>query len=161
MFEIKEIAKKKLEMARGAQSEWRYLLERVQLVEKDYVILFPGDDQECNYYGMLYLDTFLQRVEGGKAVILTNNEYVKENIKNYSLHVKDIIYYSPEQIKRLITWFELEQFDPRLKIISLDVPFCRNARGIIGVKGTTIEQLIAIGVYSIIPFQPIKAEFTE
>ena len=156
MFDMREILEKKVRQAEKAQRQWNYLLKRTQLEDKDYVILFPENDMECNYYGMLYLDTFLQRANGKKAVILANNAYVIDNIASLSSRIKEIILYEKEQVEGLLAWYELCRFDDRFIVVSLDKPYCRKAKGLIGVKGTTIEQLVAIGIYSIIPFEPLK-----
>lgn len=156
MFEIKEILEKKLNLAEQGQYEWEYLLQRVQADPNDYFILYPNKDRECNYYGMQYLDIFLERQEGKNAIILTSDEYVEHQIKNFSSRIKVILHYDSQKIKNILSLYELYPFDSRFIVISLDEPYCRNARGIIGVKGTTVEQLIAIGIYKIIPFKPIK-----
>ena len=57
---------------------------------------------------------------------------------------------------RFIDLFELYGFAPHLVVVSLDIPYSRKSSNQIGKNHISVEQLIAIGVYGIIPFRPIQ-----
>lgn len=153
---ISNILNQKLQKAKEAQREWKSLLHLIKPYEKDVILLFPGFNHECNLQGMRYLDTYMQRIDGRAAHILTVDPFVKQEIQNFSDNIGSIVLITEEQADRLITLYELMIFDNRFVVISLDKPKCRNSYGLVDYKGTTIEQLVAVGIYSIIPFRPLK-----
>lgn len=152
---VEKMLDRKLRKLRFAQMEWDLLWPSLNYVENDCIVLFPEDNREVNIYGMKYLDTYLQRRCSENAIILTSDSFVKKTILEYSEHVKKVIYIEKEKMERFIGLYELYIFAPNLVVVSLQFPFCRNALGQIGIKHTTVEQLIAIGVYSILPFRPL------
>ena len=152
---MKDTLKTKKRIARTAQKEWRKLLRRAELGPNDYFVLFPTEDRKCNYSGVRYLDTFLLRAGGNQAAILTVDSWVQQEACRYSRCVKSIDLCDRAKAGRLVTLYELYRFHPRFITVSLDQPFCRKASGLIGVKGTTVEELVAIGIYGIIPFRPL------
>lgn len=152
---MKEILDRRYKVAQCAQGEWDAMLHITKAGADDSVILFPGSDHECNLQGMRYLDTYMQRINTKRAIILTVDPFVKNNIGNFSDNVSSIIEISREQAQRFIVLYQLRIFDDRFIVVSLNEPICRNAEGMIDVKGITVEQLVAIGVYSIIPFRPL------
>lgn len=154
-MKMRDILNRRYKLAQQAQSEWNSMLHITKARSDDSIILFPGEDHECNLQGMRYLDTYMQRVNTKKAIILTTDAFVKNNIGLYSDNVGSIIEISSEQAQRFIMLYQLRIFDNRFIVVSLNRPFCRNAEGMIGVKEITVEQLVAIGVYSIIPFRPL------
>ncbi len=150
---INEAIKEKYKLTKTAQKEWNSLLHVTKPKPNDRILLFPNLDWECNLQGMRYLDTYLQRVNADKAIIITIENNVKRDIQLYSDNVRSIIEISAEQAERLIALYELHIFDNRFVVISLDRPFSRNGSSLVGYKGTTVEQLVAIGIYGIIPFR--------
>ncbi len=153
---MKEILERKLKCAKEGQKEWRAITGTTRLAPNEVVILFPTNDNEVNLVGMRYLDTYLQRSGRRKAVILTNNDFVKNEVQKFSQNVKAVIEFDNDRINNLMALYQLYCFDNRFVVVALDEPFCRNASSLVGVKNTTVEQLIAVGVYSIIPFRPLK-----
>ena len=72
---IAELLDTKLRRLRFAQKEWNELWADLQYEESDYILFFPDKSKEINCYGMKYIDTFLQRVNGEKAIIVTAVSY--------------------------------------------------------------------------------------
>jgi len=156
MHNLHKIINEKLEYASMGLSEWHRIDSGYDLQQNDYVVLFCDDDIEVNESGMLYLDTFLDRVEGNKVVVLTNNKFVADNIKDYSKKIISVEECNDEQVTCLLSLYSLFHFDHRFRVVSLEKPHGRKAKSLIGVKGTTVEQLVAIGVYGIIPFRSLN-----
>ena len=154
-MDINEIIEMKYKKAKVAQKEWRSLIHITKPKPNDRIVLFPTDDYECNLQGMRYLDTYLQRENADKAIIITIENNVKREIQGLSDNIKTIIEISREQADNLISLYELHIFDERFVVVSLDKPISRNGSNIIGYKGTTVEQVVAIGIYGIIPFRQL------
>ena len=155
MDKMKEALEKRLELAKQGMMEWGNILRMTRLAADDHVILFPSDRFEYNHFGLKYLDTFLERVGGNKAVLLTFDPYVQNNATAFSDKIKSLIYFERDRVEKLLALYTLYEFDERFIVISLDEPYVRNAEGLIGKKGITTEELIAVGIYKIIPFRRI------
>lgn len=123
------------------------------------IFLFPSSDNEVNYYGLLYLEEYLFRTNKTEYAVITSNRIVYNACKKCSKN-PDIYLWSDSDINDLISYYKLYPFDNRIIIVSLDTPAGRRASNLVGVKTLTKEMLVAIGIYSLIPFQPIKKNQT-
>ena len=153
-----QLIDRKLRSLSWAQSQWDSLWPDLSWEEDDYIIIFPQCNRECNLYGMKYLDTFLQRRSGKQAIILTRDSFVRNCIRTYSDNIKKIICLEEKMLSDLVELYQFHVFHSNVVVVALDEPFCRKASGLVGIKQITIEQMIAIGVYSIIPFRPLGKE---
>lgn len=153
-----EILQEKYKRVKEAEKEWRSLLHITRPKHNDRIVLFPTRDDECNLHGMRYLDTFLQRENARSAVIVTVENRVKREIQNYSDHIKSIIEIEDSQALDLVSLYELHVFDGRFVVVALDMPSSRNGSSLVGYKDITVEQLVAIGIYSIIPFRQLRGD---
>ena len=59
---------------------------------------------------------------------------------------------SSDDADALLQYYELVEFDSRFIAASLDEPNGRNGRALIGVSNITVEEMVAIGIYKIIPY---------
>lgn len=156
MSNIRNVVREKLIEADIAQTEWELLKNFTELAEDERLVFFPESDESVNHYGMLYMDTYLMRNDAKKAIVIYSDASVKEQISNYSDNVRKCIFYDSEKMNRFLTLYALYPIDSRIAVVSLDQPFCRNGSRLLGVNDITVEQLIAIGVYAIIPFDRIQ-----
>ena len=156
MSNIRKVVREKLIEADIAQTEWELLKNLVELEDNERVIFFPESDERVNHYGMLYMDTYLMRNDAQKAVVIYKDASIKEQISNFSDNVRKCFFYDLEKMNRFITLYSLYPIDSRIAVVSLDRPCLRNGSRLLGVNGITTEQLIAIGVYAIIPFNRIQ-----
>lgn len=158
-----EIITKNLASARRGKLEYQKLLKNFhekKLSNIDnptsVIFLFPSFDNEVNYYGLLYLEEFLFRTNKKEYAIITSNRIVYEVCQKIYSRNPDIYLLDDSDVNDIITYYTLYPFDSRLLIISLDAPVGRRATNLVGVKGLTKEMLVAIGIYLLIPFQPIR-----
>lgn len=116
------------------------------------VILFPEDDEQLNYYGMIYLDEYLIRNNPFEVIVLTSNHYVVENISKYVKSNMKVQKISQQDCYNLIMYLRLMEFDRMIKVISLDQPLGRNGKKLLKSGKVDIELLVAVGIYRLIPY---------
>lgn len=123
------------------------------------IVIFPEDDCKLNYYGLLYLDERLVRELKKDAIIVTSNPGVMKAVSLFTQKVREIFMVSDEEIRDLLCLYGVIDTPSPFVVVSMDSPEGRHAEKMLGVKDTTVEQIVAIGVYFIIPFRPILRKF--
>ena len=121
--------------------------------------IFPESDGKVNYYGLLYLDEYLVRNLLKEALIVTNSPGVMKVADQFTPKIRDIVIVSDKEMDDLIAYLKLTEDDSRFVIVSLRHPVTRNAKHLVGVKDLTVEQIVAIGIYFIIPYRQIIRRF--
>ena len=154
-MDIREKVEEKIKEARIASEEWIILQEKLKLDtdKNNKIILFPLEEQSIYESGLKYLDTYIMRQNIDGAYIVYVDDYVGDNLNKFSNgnFVKQRI--SENQMNRLITLYSLYPMEDKITVVSINKPYMRWGYKLQGVKGVTEEQLIAIGVYGIIPFR--------
>ncbi len=112
-----------------------------------------------NFYGLLYLDEHLVRNLIKEALIVTSCPGVMKVANLFTPKIRDIVLISDKEMESLISYLKLTEDDSRFVIVSLNKPATRNAKNIVGVKDLTVEQIVAIGIYFIIPYRQIIRKF--
>lgn len=144
---IKEDVLNKIKEAEKGREIWLDLIERHNIKDGDYVILFPSSYDEWAYYGALYIDDFLEFKASDRAVCLCHDSEIKAYVqKNHRAEVLD---FPRKSAEKLIAFYSLYMFTDSLIIISPDEPAGRSGRDIVGVKGVTVEDVVAIGIYGL------------
>jgi hypothetical protein len=123
------------------------------------IIVFPEEDSKLNYYGLLYLDERLVRELKKDAIIVTSSPGVMKSASLFTQKVKDIIMVSKAEMDDLLCLYGVIDTPSPFIVVSLDSPEGRHADRLLDVKELTVEHLVAIGVYFIIPFRPILRRF--
>ena len=116
------------------------------------VILLPQDDAENCFFALLYLDRMLSLRRFDAAILLTVSPLSDELISMFSEKVFSVESLSSDDADALLQYYELVEFDSRFIAASLDEPNGRNGRVLIGVSHITVEEMVAIGIYKIIPY---------
>ena len=151
---ISEKSKEKLELAKIGKKLYRRICNEYMSDPDDCptIVVFPDGDDECNFYGLLYLDEALVRSLQKSALIVTSSEAVAKTAEMFTGKIKEIIKVSQEEIDGLISLYCLSPFE-KILFISLSKPEGRTAYRLVGARGLTKEMLVAIGIYFLIPFQ--------
>lgn len=147
----RELKKSKREVKKG-WFLWSLLMKTHKEIQNTAVILMPSKNDAYNYYAMLYVNQYLNKIERENAVILTHDKRVIRDAKNFSPNITSVIPWSRKKAKLLMKYASLYEFDNRLCIASLEEPYGRNGERLVDVKGITQEEIFAIGVYRLFPF---------
>ncbi len=123
------------------------------------LVLFPDEDGKVNYYGLLYLDEHLVRNLKKEAVIVTSCPGVMRVASLFTPKIKDIVMVTEREMDCLIAYLKLSEGAIDFTIVSLTKPAGRRGEYLVGAKGLTVEQMVAIGIYFIIPYRQIIRSF--
>ena len=132
---------------------WHRLIKKYTSIQNTMVVLLPDCDDQGNYFAMLYLNQLLIKEKRDNAIIITRDSRVVESAKLFCRHISEIFFWDQRKINALIQYALLYQFDSRFKIAALDIPVGRNGSRLIGLNNMTAEEIFAIGVYNLYPFQ--------
>jgi len=123
------------------------------------IALFPDSDGKVNYYGLLYLDEHLVRNLTKEVLIVTSCPGVMKVADLFTPKIRDIVIISDEEMESLIAYLKLTEDESKFVIVSFTQPTTRLAKNLVGVKDLTVEQIVAIGIYFIIPYRQIIRTF--
>ncbi len=149
---MEQILDEKMKIAKNGERVWNKVRKKL-FKKNDFILLFPNDKEEILRYGMKYMDAFAIRNSIEGICVCTDSVYVKKNIDRYASSLHQVIELNKEDVDALITYYSYFPFEKNFEIVSFSKPFCRDASNMIGKNGITEEELIAIGVYKLIPFQ--------
>lgn len=149
--EIKKLMRRNLWESYRGWWLWHRLVKRYHL-GRTRVILLPSKNRAYNYAALRYVDQMLERHHYDNAIFLSVDPVVSKAAGLFSKRILAVETVSRKQAERLMQFYCLYEFDPRFVVASLEEPNGRNAVGLIGKNGTTVEELIAIGVYQIPDF---------
>ena len=148
-------SRKKLMQALRGWRIWYSLVRRYDMKSgnaKTVVVLLPQYDDEACYFALLYLDRMLSLRKMNAAVLLTVSSDIIEIAPIFSKKILAIEIIDNQVADSLLQYYELMMFDERFIAASLDEPNGRNGRALVGISNITVEELVAIGIYRIIPY---------
>ena len=144
-----------LQLVRAAQGRelWLQLVEEYNIEPHEYVILFPSSQREVNSYGLLYLNQFMDTKRLDTVVLLTNDQEVHDTHRQFAENVRHSIQLSDDEIESLLYFYRLYMFTNKLIIVALDQLPGRSLAQLQNVRGITLEELVAIGIYQLREFK--------
>ncbi|RRJ62287.1 hypothetical protein EHV15_04485 [Paenibacillus oralis] len=146
-------------MAEKGRRLWLGLVEDNQLDLQDYVVLFPSDQPNINYYGLLYLNQFINNKRANKTVIVTSDGTVQKAYDYFTDKVTHCYLFNNDDIDSLLNFYRLYMFTNKLIIVSLDNFSGRTLGNLLNIRGITLEEIISLGIYQLREFkqeQPIS-----
>lgn len=139
--------KQKNDSATQGREIWLSLAKECVFDEDTFVILFPRADTMCNKYVMKYLSDFADMVKTRRIVLLSFDRNVLNAVSDTNIGVTVFTHFvSREDAVKIMDYYMLQMFTDRLIIASLDEPEGRSGSNIIGIKGITEEEAVAVGV---------------
>jgi len=149
MMELEHQLNMQLVKSFEGREVWLGLVESTNLQKDDYVILFPSTDSEINYFGLVYLDQFIERVNAQRIFIITQDQFVRESCTSFSSHIIRKIDYSIVDIESLLYFYRLYKFTNNLIIVALDELPGRSLRNLLNIKEVSLKDLVKVGIYGI------------
>ena len=138
---------------------WRIIVRKYKKsgVRNWAIILLPDTNDRDNYLSLLYLDCMLDKEHYDKALVLTHSEIVKKIACFFSDKIAWIEEFSRKDAESLMQLYCLYNFDKRFYCASLDEPYGRSGSKLIGACGISAEEIFAIGIYKLHPFERVSA----
>lgn len=132
--------------AKQGRELWLSLVEQYNIGAGDYVILLPHDDKEINELALRYLDAFLEKRFSKRAIVLSYDSWVRENMETYTDKAQ-FVEFDRNKTKQLMQFYCLYEFAANLIIASLEYPAGRLGTQLIGHKGLSQEEVFKAVVY--------------
>lgn len=126
---------------------WKQLHKSIEN-DRDYLIIFPENDESLNQIGIKYLNEF-KALHGDvvfRYVCSNQNVY---NMLEKKVNCESISLLTQKQMKHLLDLYTACNFYANAIIISLQLPRGRSAERLLGVKGTSIEQIVKYGIFKL------------
>lgn len=152
---LRKIRHQKLKSVLNGWMFWHKLVKRYNLSGKNIktaVVLMPSNDDENSYYALLYLDRMLDLRGFKKAIILTISPLVAKAAELMTDHLLAVEVIRSKDAEGLLQYYALTIFDPRFFAAALEDPNGRDGKKLIGSHGITAEEMVAIGIYRIVPY---------
>lgn len=134
---------------------WRKIIRVNHLGIHDYVLAMD-DNAACNYAALKYIDIFKEEREINNLILVTANTDMLPSPSEYSSKIANVQIISKEEWEKFVDFYTIFTTEERIRIISLDKPFGRNAESVIGLKGLTLEEIVCIGMLGLEPEHCMK-----
>lgn len=136
------------EKAQRGRELWLELVEKYNIDDATFVVLLPDTNREANCCAMKYLDMFLKQKYAKKALVLSHDEWVK----NEGMKLTDsaeYVEFDRESAEALMQFYCLYEFAPNLVIASLTEPSGRLGEMLVGHKEPALsyEEVFKAVVY--------------
>jgi len=148
-----------LERAAQGRLLWLKLVEHNDLQLDDYVFLFPSGQKKESYYGLLYLNQFIEKKKANRIFVITDDEIVFQAAEHFTTNISIKFLYTSEEIDSIVDFYRLYKFTGQLIIVATNRLPGRTLSQLLGIHGITVEELIAVGVYQLRGFS--KKDFNE
>lgn len=124
------------------------------------IVVLPYSDPEVAYFSLLYLDDVVRARGLATAVFITDSDAVIAAAKKMCVSISVFKKVSQKTIADIITFYSMTFYSDRLYIASLDEPFARHGKLLVGKHGITVEDIVVSGIYGIVNYLP-KHRFDE
>lgn len=125
--------------------------------QKIAFIVFPTDDQELNFYGLLYLNDLIDFYGYDSFVLLTNQNLVNAASNLFCEKIAKVYRLADSEIKSIVSYYELLRFSNDVYFVSIDIPNERRGSNVLNRNNLTKEEFVGIGIYHLLPFRKLPA----
>lgn len=115
------------------------------------VLVLSSDNDEYNYFGLLYLNSYLLVTKKKRAVVLGYDSTAIDAAKLFSPRIAAVKLMKKKEIDSIIDLYALYRFRPNIIIADLEHPNGRNGRSLVGKRGITVEDMVSVGIYRLYP----------
>ena len=116
--------------------------------DTELYVIMPEEDDEYNYFALLYLDEYMSRKKAETATIICSDHMIKRIVPAFTKNSRVYsIYFTNFKMKCLIKYYALYEFSSKVTIISLKKPYDTYGENLLGFKGVTKETLLCFDIY--------------
>lgn len=140
---------KRLITAWRGRALWIRLRKRYGIDNGAYVVAFVEDDPALNEVALARVQDLIADRRAGGVVVVTDQEWVAEQAGRQTDGVLAVEVLPNRDIERLLSFYELYQFTPRLFFVSLTRPYGNRLWQMVDVNGLTLDDLVCLSMYRI------------
>lgn len=116
------------------------------------VICFSSDNNEYNWWGLLYMQSYCMKHEKKRVIVVTKDPTVAKSAKMFCKNIVKVNLFTETQVNNIIDLYELYDFSSRhLIVVDLERPYGRKGTALVGKRGITVEDMISVGIYKNFP----------
>ena len=150
---IKQQMKENLKSSLKGWKLWHKLVHTNPL-ENGLVILIPEKNEQLCFCAALYLDQLVIQKRSEKVIFLSCDDRIDKYVKLYANNVYKIIDITESEAKNLLCFYRLYDFDQRFIVASFKEPFARNGEKALELYPEKYNELFAICIYKLKPYNP-------
>ena len=126
-------------------------------MKRTAVILIADEDPEIAFFALAHLDRLLKVRGFENAILLSIDAVVLKSAGYFSKKILAVRKIEKKQADDLLQLACLYKFDERFICASIDLPTGRNGSRLVGKKNISKEEVFAVGVYGLYPFEQAHA----
>ncbi|MDR2554235.1 MAG: hypothetical protein LBC64_02295 [Fibromonadaceae bacterium] len=128
--------------------QWFKIKKKYDIENGKYVLLMPENDRELNETALKHVDDLLKYRKGKSVLILSTDNWVLENAKNFSNNILDVVKITEKQMDNYCYYYYY-YFSERFLIVSFTKPYGNVLFKADGINRVTKEDLICLGIFLI------------
>ena len=129
------------------RSQWLKIKKRYDIESGKYVLLMPENDRELNETALKCIDDLLKYRKGKGVLILTKDNWVLENARNFSNNIVDTVEITDRQENCYCYYSSYYDFSERFLIVSFTKPYGNVLFKAENINGITKENLLCLNVF--------------
>ena len=114
-----------------------------------YVLMFPDSDRDFNTAALANIDEFLNYRKGNGVIILTTDEWVAQNAKEFSDRITAVEQITQQDFFYYHSYYYYYGFSEQFIMVSLDGEHGKRLALVENVRGITKEDMACMGLYII------------
>jgi len=126
--------------------QWFKIKKKYDIENGKYVLLMPENDKELNETALKRIDDLLKYRKGKGVLILTQDNWVLENAKNFSNNIVDILKITDKQANHYCYYYYYD-FSERFMIVSFTKPYDNVLFKAVDINSITKENLLCLGIF--------------
>lgn len=133
-----------LKQAEQGKAVWEEIDKKF---DSEQYFLFPHENDEYNFYALLYFDHFMMINKLDKAIVLCYENVLEKVIPLFTKKNVTVCVLKKDDIESIVRYYGFFEFTTRLKIISLTKPYDTYGENLLGIKNVTKEDLLCYDIY--------------
>ena len=129
--------------------QWLKIKKKYDIENGKYVLLMPENDRELNEIALKCIDHLLKYRNGKSVLILTQDDWVLENAKNFSNNIVDTLKITDKQTNYYCYYYYYYRYDfsERFLIVSFTKPYGNVLFKAVNINGITKENLLCLCIF--------------
>jgi hypothetical protein len=129
--------------------QWLKIKRKYDIENGKYVLLMPENDRELNETALKHIDGLLKYRNGKNVLILSTDNWVLENAKNFSNNIVDVLKITDKQTNYYCYYYYYyrNDFSERFLVVSFTKPYGNVLFKAVDINGITKENLLCLCIF--------------
>lgn len=150
---VRRILRHKISCAIRGQRLWHRITQKYDPKRESVAVLMPTLSHSYNYHALLYLDQLIENIGKKSAIVLSPDQSAVAAAQFFSERIRKAMVITDKQAEQLMCFYTIFPYDFLFFVASLNEPYGRTGDKIVGKNGTTVGELMALGVFKLPEFR--------